>query len=154
MSDQAGTAKPVSRRRFLDIIVGAGLLGWLATVLYPVLRYLKPLSGAGPGGPIKLSADEATRLEREHYVIVRSGTSRVLVFEDPAQGLRALSAKCTHEGCTVQYLPGESIVWCACHNGRYGLDGRVLAGPPPRPLAQYDAQRDADGSILVKLGKS
>jgi len=154
MSDQATIPKPVTRRRFLDALLGAGLLGWLATVLYPVLRYLKPLSSIGPGGPIKLSADEATTLERERYVIVRAGTSRVLVFEDRVQGLRALSAKCTHEGCTVQYVAGESIVLCACHNGRYDLDGRVLAGPPPRPLAQYDAQRDADGSILVKLGKS
>ncbi len=144
----------MQRRRFLDALLATGLLGWLGTVLYPVLRYLKPLGGTETGGPIKLSTEEAARLEREKYVIVRSGPSRVLVFEDAAQGLRALSAKCTHEGCTVQYVPGESVVLCACHNGRYDLDGRVLAGPPPRPLAQYDAQRDADGAIVVKPGKA
>jgi len=49
----------------------------------------------------------------------------------------------------VQYVRADSVVWCACHNGRFDLDGRVISGPPPRPLAQWRAQRGADGTIDV-----
>jgi Rieske Fe-S protein len=48
----------------------------------------------------------------------------------------------------VQYVPGDGIVWCACHNGRFDLDGRVLSGPPPRPLPSYAVHED-DGDVIV-----
>ncbi len=138
-----------TRRSFLDLLLSAGFLAWLASVAYPVLRYLRPLGTAGPGGPIKLKADDLAKLERDHLVILRAGTTKILVFQDANQQVRALDAKCTHEGCTVQYVPGESVVWCACHNGRFDVDGRVLSGPPPRPLKRYLAQREPDGSVTV-----
>ncbi len=78
----------------------------------------------------------------------------MLVFEDTDGELHALDAKCTHEGCTVRYQPGNAIIWCACHNGRFDLKGRVLAGPPPRPLAQHGIQRDPEGGITVSVAKA
>jgi cytochrome b6-f complex iron-sulfur subunit len=134
-------------------LLGAGLLGWFGSIIFPVLRYLKPLALQSQNGPIKLSSDDQARLEKERAVIVRAGPSRILVFEDASQQLRAISAKCTHEGCTVQFVPGESVIWCACHNGRFDLDGRVLAGPPPRPLVRYSCQREADGAVVVQMGR-
>lgn len=137
-----------TRRTFLDWLIGLGTAGWLGTVLYPVLRYLRPVSGPAASGPFRLTAEEVARMERDHFVIVRSGTARVMVFD--CQGtLRALDARCTHEGCTVQYVPGETSVWCACHNGRFDIDGRVVAGPPPRPLRRWIATREGDGSVVV-----
>jgi Rieske Fe-S protein len=56
----------------------------------------------------------------------------VLVLQAGDQ-LHAFSAKCTHEGCTVTFLPGQSVIWCPCHDGRFDLNGRVLSGPPPQP---------------------
>ncbi len=142
-----------TRRSLLDLLLGVGFIGFAASALYPVLRYLKPMASAGPGGPLKLTADEVGKLAKEHSIITRLGTGRVLVFEDAQQNLRALDARCTHEGCTVQYVPGDSVIWCACHNGRYDLDGRVLAGPPPRPLALYGCTRDPDGSVTIQPPK-
>ncbi len=147
-------ASKQTRRSLFDLVLGAGLIGWLGSILFPVLKYLKPLALQGQNGPIKLSADDLSRLEKEHSVIVRAGASRIIVFEDSGQNLRALSAKCTHEGCTVQFSTGESVIWCACHNGRFDLDGRVLAGPPPRPLDRHTCQREADGSVVVQLGRA
>ena len=141
------------RRGFIDLLLGVGLLGWLGSVLFPVLRSLKPLAAQGQGGPVRLTAEEQAKLEKERAVIVRAGAVRLLVFEDAEQHLRALSAKCTHEGCTVQFVPGETVIWCACHNGRFDLDGRVLAGPPPRPLARYTCERQQDGAVIVQLGR-
>src|SRR5437773_715990 len=89
------------------------------------------------------------KMAKGHFVIVPVSGKRVLVLQNAAQEILAVDAKCTHEGCTVQYLPGESAIWCACHNARFDLDGRVLAGPPPRPLPKYAAERQEDGGILI-----
>ncbi len=142
-----------ARRSVLDVLLGVGLIGWIGSIVFPVLRYLTPLAQQAQNGPVKLSPEEQAKLDKDHSVIVRAGAGRLLIFEDGSQTLRALSAKCTHEGCTVQYVPGESVIWCACHNGRFDLDGRVLAGPPPRPLERYSATRQSDGTVLVQLGR-
>ncbi|RKZ11899.1 hypothetical protein DRQ32_04900 [bacterium] len=84
-------------------------------------------------------------------MIVSAGPQRVMVFEDESETLRALAAKCTHEGCTVQYSTAESVVWCACHNARFDLDGRVISGPPPKPLQEFDVRRDDDGAVILML---
>ena len=68
-------AKP-ARRSLLNWLLGAGVIGWAASVLYPVLRYLRPLSEAGAGSPLKLSAEELTILGKSHFVIARSGTRK------------------------------------------------------------------------------
>jgi len=80
------------------------------------------------------------------------GAERVLLLKDREEKLRALSAKCTHEGCTVQYQASDEVIWCACHNGKFALDGRVVAGPPPRPLAVYAVEGDLAGTVTVKAG--
>jgi cytochrome b6-f complex iron-sulfur subunit len=138
-----------SRRGFLDLLLGGALTGWLASMLYPAIRYLKPLPQAGPTGPMRLTRDEVAKLETEAFVIVPVSGKRLMIFADADGTLRALDARCTHEGCTVQYVPGEEVVWCACHNARFGIDGRVLSGPPPRPLPRYRAEYDKDGAVIV-----
>ena len=37
------------------------------------------------------------------------------------------------------------------HNARFDLDGRVLSGPPPRPLQEYQVHRDDNGSVILNL---
>ena len=142
-----------NRRSVLDLLLGASVVGWLGTVIFPVLRYLKPLGAQTQNGPVKLTADDLSKLQKDRSVILRAGAVRLIVLEDANQKLHALSAKCTHEGCTVQYVPGDSVIWCACHNGRFDLTGRVLAGPPPRPLERYACEREADGTVVVQLGR-
>ena len=47
----------------------------------------------------------------------------------------AFSQKCTHLSCAVIPRPTEGVFHCPCHEGSFDLrSGRVLAGPPPRPL--------------------
>ena len=149
MCPKERVAEAIPRRSVLDLFLGLGWLGFVGTLLFPVIRYLKPLSIAEQSGPLRLTKDELARLDKEHSLIVRAGQKRVIVFEDPQQRLRALEARCTHEGCTVQYVPGDSVIWCACHNGKFDLDGRVLAGPPPRPLARLNVVREPDGGVSV-----
>lgn len=49
--------------------------------------------------------------------------------------LLAYSQKCTHLSCAVIPKPEEGIILCPCHQGYFDLKtGRVISGPPPRPL--------------------
>jgi cytochrome b6-f complex iron-sulfur subunit len=148
MADNSSDSKP-TRRGFLDFLLGASGAAWFASVLYPVIRYLKPLPRPGSTGPTRLTREDLAKLEKDHFVIVPISGKRIMVLQNAAQEIRAIDAKCTHEGCTVQYLPSESAIWCACHNGRFDLDGQVLSGPPPRPLPKYAAERQEDGGILI-----
>ncbi|TFH22758.1 MAG: hypothetical protein E4H03_07710 [Myxococcales bacterium] len=139
-----------TRRRFLDAFLGVSVLGTLGSILYPIIRYLKPLPAAsGQAGPTRLTDEQAGKLSAGGFVIVPVAGKRALVFRDTDGTVRAFDARCTHEGCTVQYLPGEAAIWCACHNARFDTDGRVLSGPPPRPLPRYTATEDADGAVVV-----
>jgi cytochrome b6-f complex iron-sulfur subunit len=153
MNERAETAPVTSRRHFLDLLLGASFLGWLISIAYPIIRYLKPLPQTGPTGPAHLTRDETSKLEQNKFVIVPVSGQRVLVLQAGDQ-LHAFSAKCTHEGCTVTFLPGQSVIWCPCHDGRFSLNGRVLSGPPPQPLAQYLVQRQPDGGIVVSEEKA
>jgi cytochrome b6-f complex iron-sulfur subunit len=151
MEEQTGTAPSTktSRRVFLDLLLSASVLGWLASVVYPIVRYLKPLPQTGPTGPTRLTHDEVSKLEKDKFVIVPVSGHRVIALEPHGDELLAFSAKCTHEGCTVTYLPAQSVIWCPCHDGRYDLSGHVISGPPPKPLPEYAIKRQPDGAIVI-----
>jgi len=148
-SRRDASGEKVSRRGLLAGLLGASFLGWIATAIYPILRYLSPLQLTGNADEVELADKAKSDIAAGGFSIVALGTERVLVLRDPQGKLRATSAKCTHEGCTVQYKADESIIWCACHNGRYDLDGRVLSGPPPRALAAYKASGSLDTKVVI-----
>lgn len=47
---------------------------------------------------------------------------------------------CTHVGCPVNWSPQAKRFFSPCHGGVFDPDGRVLAGPPPRPLDRYEGK--------------
>jgi cytochrome b6-f complex iron-sulfur subunit len=142
-----------SRRSFLDLLLSLTVLGWVATIAYPVIRYLKPLPQTGATGPTRLTRDEAAKLEQNKFVIVPVSGQRVMVVQTQDQ-LFAFSAKCTHEGCTVTFQPAQSVIWCPCHDGRFDLTGRVVSGPPPQALVRFAVQRQPDGGIVISEQKA
>lgn len=142
-------APPAGRRSALNALLAGGLFGWAATVVYPVLRYLSPLRESARADAVVLGDKAKKDLLDNGFAIVALGTERVLVLRDPTGHLRATSAKCTHEGCTVRYKADESLIWCACHNGRFDLDGLVISGPPPRPLLAYKASGSLDTKVVI-----
>ena len=139
----------VSRRRWIDILLGSSAVAWLAAVVYPVLKYLTPPVDEGGAGKLTLSDAQRDELKAKGFMILRIGTDRVLAIKDGDVKVKALSAKCTHEGCTVQFQAAEGLIWCACHNGKFNLDGRVLSGPPPRPLAAFAVSGDLTGAVTI-----
>jgi Rieske Fe-S protein len=54
----------------------------------------------------------------------------------------AYSQKCTHLSCAVYPSGDGRRLECPCHDGFFSLeDGRVLQGPPPRPLPRITLER-------------
>jgi len=80
--------------------------------------------------------------------IFRFGSQPGILIRTPGGELKAFSAICTHLACTVEYRPDLSEIWCACHNGHYDLNGKNIAGPPPRPLEEYTVNLRG-GQIVV-----
>jgi cytochrome b6-f complex iron-sulfur subunit len=148
-ASQDGGTPPVTRRRWLDALLGGSLVAWAAAVIYPILRYLTPPRDAGGANKTVLTDEQKKEIESKRSVIIRLGPDRVIVLERKDGKLSALSAKCTHEGCTVQFVPADALIWCACHNGKFSLNGRVISGPPPRPLAVYTVEGSLPGTVTV-----
>ena len=136
------------RRRFVNIILGTGLLASAASFLYPILRYLVPPKLPDLGGDAVVAA-RVSELKPNTAKTFRFGTRPGLLIQTASGQYRALSATCTHLGCTVQYRSDLREIWCACHNGMYDLNGRNISGPPPRPLEVFEVQVRGD-QIFVR----
>jgi Rieske Fe-S protein len=78
---------------------------------------------------------------------------QAIVYVDrQGDGYRVLSAVCTHLGCSVRWDAGAGQYKCPCHGGVYDRDGRVVAGPPPRPLDRLPVRVNPDtAEIEVQL---
>jgi cytochrome b6-f complex iron-sulfur subunit len=125
-----------NRRDFLNWVLGLGFFGWLAAVLYPIYSYLNP-----PKAPevdvSNLEIAKVSEVPDNSSKMFKMGNKPGILIRTPDGQFRAFSAVCTHLDCTVQYKPDEKLIWCACHNGRYDLNGKNISGPPPAPLTPY-----------------
>ncbi len=118
-------------------------------MLYPVVKYLIP-----PEAP-NIVVDQVTAGTVDEFPpssakIIRFGRKPVIVVRKPDGEFNAMSAICTHLNCTVQYVREKQIIWCACHNGVYDLEGRNISGPPPRPLARMKVTVKDDRVIVSR----
>ena len=138
----------MSRRDFLDQLIRFGVLTTLAGMVYPALNYLWPVTRQGPAGGLNdIGPAEEIPLWNSKKVII--GGSAVLVIHT-SSGFKAFSAICTHLGCLVGWDDKGHKIVCPCHAGVYDLDGKVVAGPPPKALPTYEVSV-AQGRIMVKV---
>jgi glycine/D-amino acid oxidase-like deaminating enzyme/nitrite reductase/ring-hydroxylating ferredoxin subunit len=70
--------------------------------------------------------------------IVGAGAAQSAVYRDEDGELHALSARCTHLGCIVNWNSGEGTWDCPCHGSRFGPRGEVIMGPAVRGLARRE----------------
>jgi Rieske Fe-S protein len=63
--------------------------------------------------------------------------------------LVAYSQKCTHLSCAVYFSQQHNRLECPCHEGYFSIEtGRVLQGPPPRPLPRIELV-EREGMVIA-----
>lgn len=102
-AEQNSTAE-LTRRRLMGAFLGGGILATFASFLYPVFRYFIPPPVANLGVNEVVAAKVGELKPNSGMIFPFGGRPGLLILE--ADGTyRALSATCTHLGCTVQYRP-------------------------------------------------
>jgi len=148
-SDGRPAAFAPTRRGFLGWLLGGGITALLGSILYPVVRFIVPPKVA-ESMEASVVAAKAGDLTPNSGKTFKFGSRPGILVRTPSGEYRAFSAICTHLQCTVQYREDQQSIWCACHNGRFDLSGRNVAGPPPRPLEMYDVAMRGDEIVVSK----
>jgi len=134
-----GPCEKNTRRPFL-IAAGAAGLAYVAALVYPIYRYL-----ASPeememnvAAVTKVPLKDAQKLPPGSVQMFKFGSAPAMLIHHKDGRWIAMTAVCTHLGCTVQYEPEADRIHCACHGGVYNAyTGANVSGPPPRPLKLF-----------------
>lgn len=59
------------------------------------------------------------------------------VIFDLTGGVVAVSRRCTHLGCRLNFNEQENLLVCPCHQSRFTRQGKRMAGPARRDLPLY-----------------
>jgi cytochrome b6-f complex iron-sulfur subunit len=128
-----------TRRAFL-VAAGAAGICYTAALGYPIYRYLaSPAEMASSATAITdVTLKDAQKLPLGSVLMFKFGTSPAMLIHHQDGAWVALTAVCTHLGCTVQYEPQANRIHCACHGGVYDpRTGANVSGPPPKPLKVF-----------------
>jgi Rieske Fe-S protein len=136
--DERKPPQTVTRKRFVDWLLGTTAGAFAVAVAYPVTRFIIPPDIPEVMSDSVLLPFSADDVPPNSGQIFKFGSQPGIIIRTPEGELRAFSARCPHLDCTVQYRDDLSHIWCACHNGHFDLQGRNVAGPPPEPLDGFD----------------
>ncbi|MEH0981788.1 Rieske (2Fe-2S) protein [Micromonospora sp. CPCC 205556] len=154
MADECGVRCP-SRRAVL-----AGTGAGVTALLAGCQTYGEPAGPAAGGPPPSAGGGGATPAAGQPRTLatvadIPVGGGKIFAAEGvvvtrPTEGsVKAFSATCTHQGCTVTEVRDGAIV-CACHNSAFDIDdGSVKGGPARQPLPP--AAVSVDGTD-IRLG--
>ncbi len=137
------------RRSLIRWLLGGGMFSSIASFLYPVTKFMMP-PNVPEAAVNEVVAGKVQMLKPNTAAIVKFGNKPVLLVRVSETEWKALTAVCTHLNCTVQYQENTHQIWCACHNGYYDLDGKVLSGPPPKPLDEFVVRIRGDEVVITR----
>jgi menaquinol-cytochrome c reductase iron-sulfur subunit len=60
--------------------------------------------------------------------------------QESADEYIAISTRCAHLGCPVNFVQAARNFICPCHGGVYGFLGERIGGPPVRPLDRFQTR--------------
>lgn len=157
---QAHAAKQVIPRRAFHLVViyvlGAviGLALAIPTILYLLLppRTRREsvwvdagdISQLAPGTPVEMTFQQSrvdgwrVLTQKRTAWVVKGANNQVVAF----------GPQCTHLGCAYHWEDSTKQFACPCHASFFSAEGKVLAGPAPRPLDRY-AIRVEKNRLLV-----
>lgn len=142
-----------TRKEFLTLAAWGAFLAGLGGSVLAALRFFIPSITYDPPTVFKVGKVEDyapgqvdARWKQKHRIWV--------VRDPPAQGggLYVIFARCTHLGCTPNWLPGQNKFKCPCHGSGFRASGVNYEGPAPRPLERCRVALAEDGQIRVDVG--
>jgi Rieske Fe-S protein len=140
---------PQERRTLLRWLLGGGFTASVLSFLYPAVKFMNPPT-VPEASTNEVSAGKVQDLKPNSGKIVKFGSRPALLIRVNDTEWRAYSAICTHLNCTVQFQDSTRQIWCACHNGFYDLNGKVVSGPPPRPLEEYAVHIRGEDVVITR----
>jgi cytochrome b6-f complex iron-sulfur subunit len=148
-----------TRRAFLAVagaVVG-GFAGacYTAALAYPIYRYLaSPEEMALNAVQIKeVTLKDAQKLAPGTRLLFKFGSAPGLLIHHEDGRWIAMTAVCTHLGCTVEYEAQADRIHCACHGGVYNAyTGANVSGPPPKPLQLFKVVAVNETGVVVSRG--
>jgi Rieske Fe-S protein len=143
----AADERYVSRRQFAKFLTltSVGMLAgqvWILAKSWMTPKLAYPVVAIASAADVPVQGVKLFRYPTQHDTCI-------LVRPD-AETFVAYSQKCTHLSCAVFYAPARNRLECPCHEGYFAVDsGRVLQGPPPRPLPRILLHREGDTIFAV-----
>lgn len=138
------------RRKLLGWIVGIINLSIFAAIFGPVIGFVgSPLTRKRQWKWVEIAAIEnvpdGSISEIRYALQVRDGYRTVereyaVFLRRNGQQLTAFDPTCTHLGCRIKFQERRRRFICPCHGGVFSDDGRVISGPPPKPLLTHPAK--------------
>ncbi len=147
VEEHADNGDVKTRRAFLAAAGAAGVC-YVAALAYPVYRYLASPSemALSASAVTEVTLKDAHKLPAGSALMFKFGSSPAMLIHHENGQWIALTAVCTHLGCTVQYEPQADRIHCACHGGVYNpYTGANVSGPPPKPLKLFKVAVNATG---------
>ncbi len=146
----------MSRREFVSIVTAAAGTVMGALIGIPAIGYLispalqkvtaeawiqvGPLANFEVGVPTLFNFNRTTI----NGWVQTVNSYGVFIVKHQDGSILALSNKCTHLSCRVNWKTDKSMYICPCHNAEFGIDGQIISGPQPRPLDKYETKIEND----------
>ncbi len=130
-------------RRLGWIGVGAFLTGTIVTSIrffYPRVLFEPPVQFK-IGRPSGYAAGTVSTQYKAQF--------RIWIVRRADGQFFCLSAKCTHLGCTPNWLETQKKFKCPCHGSGFYASGDNFEGPAPRPLDRFKISLADDGQLVV-----
>ena len=149
-----------TRRSFLEKLTACigGIIGFAAGI--PLIGFaIAPAFKKGESKWVDLGLTErlkGSRFQKVNYTFtakdgwVKATKKRSVYVTDVGNGQwNVFSRTCSHLGCLVRWDEQRGEFLCPCHGAVFDENGKVIAGPPPRPLQKLDVNVEA-GVLYVK----
>jgi menaquinol-cytochrome c reductase iron-sulfur subunit len=98
-----------------------------------------------PGTPIRFDFSETVNDAWVESRVLRG----VWIYSEDGKSFTVYNGHCTHLACSYGFDKDRGIFRCPCHHGVFEVKtGKVLDGPPPRPLDTLETKIE-DGFLYA-----
>ena len=133
----------MTRRGFLKyaLFTLSGMTAALGSCyVFKTFTERKKWVAVGPVSKFHPQKPEKVKVEGQDVWVVKATESEFFVYHP----------LCTHHDCLITWQEKKSLFLCPCHGATFNIKGRVLSGPPPRPLDRYPS-KVVDGKLFVSF---